>query len=291
VTQNVTQFPVRVRIDNRDGLLRPGMNTEVEIHIGARQDVPAVPNAALRTPRDVGSAAEVLGLDPQQVQQQLAAAQQQRQAAPQGAGDSTGRTSLGAATPASAKDSAGAKGVAASAGNAPAGNTMTTPDGRTIKLPEGVTEQQIRAIFQKRMSGGELDDKERAIMMQMRQLNGGGRGGMRGGMRGGQGATNDFGGSYIVFVKRGAAIEPVQIRTGLTDLDYSEVVSGLQAGDSVLILPSASLVNSQKDFKDRFTRMTGGGAVPGMQQQGGARPAGGATGGAAAGGARSGGGR
>jgi HlyD family secretion protein len=296
VTQNVTQFPVRVRIDNRDGLLRPGMNTEVEIHIGARQDVPAVPNAALRTPRDVGSAAEVLGLDPQQVQQQLAAAQQQRQAAPQGAGDSTGRTSLGAATPASAKDSAGAKGVAASAGNAPAGNTMTTPDGRTIKLPEGVTEQQIRAIFQKRMSGGELDDKERAIMTQMRQLNGGGRG--RGGARGGQGATNDFGGSYIVFVKRGTSIEPLQIRTGLTDLDYSEVVSGLQAGDSVLILPSASLVNSQKDFKDRFTRMTGGGAVPGMQQQGGAR-AGGAAGGAGgaggggggAGGARSGGGR
>jgi HlyD family secretion protein len=283
VTQNVTQFPVRVRIANREGLLRPGMNTEVEIHIGERQGVPAVPNAALRTPRDVGSAAEVLGLDPQQVQQRLAAAQQ-RPAAPQGEnarGDSTGRTSLGAATPAGAKDSA-------------ATNTMTTPDGRTIKLPEGVTEQQIRAIFQKRMSGGELSAEERATMRKMSQLNGGGRGG-RGGMRGGAGgpgATSDFGGTYIVFVKHGAEITPLQIRTGLTDLDYSEVINGLQAGDSVLILPSASLVNSQKDFKDRFTRMTGGGAVPGMQQQGGARAGGaGGAGGATGGGARSGGGR
>jgi HlyD family secretion protein len=59
--QNVTMFAVLVRIDNRAGLLRPGMNSEVEIHVGEREDILAVPNAALRTPRDVGSAAEVLG--------------------------------------------------------------------------------------------------------------------------------------------------------------------------------------------------------------------------------------
>src|SRR2546422_8554180 len=35
----------------------------------------AVPNAALRTQRDVAAGASVLGLDPQAVQQQLAAAQ------------------------------------------------------------------------------------------------------------------------------------------------------------------------------------------------------------------------
>jgi hypothetical protein len=58
----------------------------------------------------------------------------------------------------------------------------------------------------------------------------------------------------------------VQIQTGLTDLDYVEVVNGLAEGDQVLILPSASLVNSQKEMKDRFQRMTGGG-LPGVQQQ------------------------
>jgi hypothetical protein len=70
----------------------------------------------------------------------------------------------------------------------------------------------------------------------------------------------------------------VWIRTGLTDLDYSEVVSGLQPGDSVYVLPSASLIQSQQDMRQRMNQMTGGGAVPGMQQQppaAGARPGGG----------------
>ena len=73
-----------------------------------------------------------------------------------------------------------------------------------------------------------------------------------------------FGGQYIVFVKREGQPTPVSIRTGLTDLDYSEVVSGLQAGDSVLALPSASLINSQTEMQSRMNRMTGGGGVPGM---------------------------
>src|SRR3989442_1345572 len=75
VSQNVTMFPVDVNILNPEHLLKPGMNTEVEIHIGQRQGVLAIPNAALRTPRDVASAASVLGLDPQTVQRQLSAAQ------------------------------------------------------------------------------------------------------------------------------------------------------------------------------------------------------------------------
>ena len=53
---------------------------------------------------------------------------------------------------------------------------------------------------------------------------------------------------------------PARVRTGLTDLDYSEVVSGLKAGDSVLVLPSASLINSQQEFKNRMTRHDGSAA-------------------------------
>jgi hypothetical protein len=82
---------------------------------------------------------------------------------------------------------------------------------------------------------------------------------------------------YIVFAKRKGQTEPVWIRTGLTDLDYSEVLTGLTEGDSVLVLPSASLVQSQQESRERVNRITGGGGVPGMQQQptqptGGARP-------------------
>ncbi len=249
VLQNVTMFPVLVRIDNRDGLLRTGMNTEVEIHVGRRDSVLAVPNAALRTERDVASAAGVLGLTMEQVQEQLAAARQPRQ------GDTATQATLGA----SATASNSAK---------PAGNTMTTPDGRTVKLPEGVSPEQVRAIFAKFRSGEQPTPAERGILNKMRQLNGGGGGGRQGGAQRGGGVDAQLGGNYIVLKKTAEGPVAVPVRTGLTDLDYSEVVSGLQAGDSVLILPSASLVAAQQEFKERVNRVTGGGGVPGMQQRG-----------------------
>jgi HlyD family secretion protein len=185
IQQNVTMFPVIVRIDNHEGLLRPGMNCEVEVHVGEREDAIAVPNAALRTQKDVASAAQVLGLDHQRVQEQLAAAEPARR-------DSTGaRTSTAAS-----RTKPGAK------------RTATTID----------------------TSGSR------------------------------------FGGRYIVFAKRGGQIMPVQIRTGLTDLDYTEVTAGLTETDSVLILPSASLVQSQQQARQRMNYITGGG-LPGVQNQ------------------------
>ena len=85
-------------------------------------------------------------------------------------------------------------------------------------------------------------------------------------MRGGMGRNNSFNASYIVFVLRQGKPTPVTIRTGLTDLDYIEVQSGLTEQDTVLLLPSASLVQAQQDFKNRFQNMTGGG-LPGLRQQ------------------------
>jgi HlyD family secretion protein len=204
--QNVTMFPVLVRIDNKEGLLRPGMNAEVEIHVGRRNDVLAVPNAALRTPRDVASAASVLGLSPEAVQKELAAetpsvsGSQRANAArtdSSTSADSAGHASLGASSPPAASGS-------------------------------------VRG---------------------------------RAGMRNRRGQAQGEGSRYIVFVKRNGQPSPVWIRTGLTDMDYSEVQDGLKESDSVLVLPSASLVQSQQDMRDRFNRATGGGAVPGMRQQ------------------------
>jgi hypothetical protein len=50
----------------------------------------------------------------------------------------------------------------------------------------------------------------------------------------------------------------------LTDLDYIEVLGGLTEQDTVLVLPSASLINSQRDMQQRM-RSVGG--LPGVQQQ------------------------
>ena len=239
VQQNVTMFPVLVRIANPGHLLKPGMNTEVEIHVGRRENVIAVPNAALRTQRDVASAAQVLGLDPAQVQQQLAAAPQQA-------------ASLG-----------GNRARGDSTAPASGGSTMTTPDGRTIQLPPGVTEAQVLAIRQKRMSGQDLTPAEQAIQRQlMSQFQNRGAGGA-----GGTGTrrSGDVS-SYIVFVLRKGKPTPLQVRTGLSDLDYIEVVNGLTEQDTVLVLPSASLLNSQRDMQQRMRAVTGGG-LPGLQQQ------------------------
>jgi hypothetical protein len=74
-----------------------------------------------------------------------------------------------------------------------------------------------------------------------------------------------------VFALRDGRPTPLSIRTGLTDLDYIEVLNGLSEGDTVLLLPSASLVQGQREMRERFQRMTGGG-LPGVQQQ---QPAGG----------------
>lgn len=249
VTQNVTQFPVLVNIVNPNHLLKPGMNTEAEIHVGQRQGVLAIPNAALRTPGDVSSAAQVLGLDPQAVQQQLAQA-----AAPRG--DSGSASLGGGGARADANPPQGGKPGQAQA-------TLTLPDGRQIPLPAGVTAEQVQAAMRKRFSGGELTPAEQAMLRQVFAQFRGGAGGGSGGMRR---QTNDAGGRYIVFVLRNGTPTPVQIRTGLTDLDYSEVTSGLTEKDTVLVLPSASLVNSQQQFQQRVQSMTGGG-IPGMRQQ------------------------
>jgi HlyD family secretion protein len=216
--QNVTVFPVAVRIQNKEGLLRPGMNTEVEIHIGQRQGVPAVPNAALRTSRDVGSAAQVLGLSADDVQRELAA---------------------------SSGPSASSAGASPPAGAAGGGRDSLRRDSARDS-----TRRRVRPDSAGRTRG------------QFRGTGGGGGAARRG--------TDVGGGRYVVFVKRNGVPTPQWIRTGLTDLDYSEVVQGLRVGDSVYVLPSASLVQSQQDMQQRMNRVTGGGAVPGMRQQTGA---------------------
>jgi len=86
-------------------------------------------------------------------------------------------------------------------------------------------------------------------------------------------------------MKNGKA-KPVYIQTGLTDMDYSEVKLGLVEGDSVLLLPSASLVQQQAQMQARMSANSG---LPGQ-----AKPAGTTAGpgaGAAAGGGGGGGNR
>lgn len=65
IQQNVTMFPVIVRLDNRSGLLKPGMNSEVTVMVSARPNALLASNSAVVQVADASPAAMVLGLDPE----------------------------------------------------------------------------------------------------------------------------------------------------------------------------------------------------------------------------------
>lgn len=146
VEQNVTTFPVIIRIPNPEGLLKPGMNAEVEVMIGEERDALAVPNTALRDPAELDAAADYLGIS---------------------------RDSLRA---------------------------------------------QLRSVPP---------------------------------------------GAFVVFTVDGGAIRAVPVRTGLTDFDYSTVRDGLASGDTVLILPTAGLLQDQARRQEWIQRRVGGGPLGG----------------------------
>ena len=228
-------FPVLIDLDNSEGLLKPGMNADVELVVADRSDVLTVTNAALRTEGDVFVAGNVVGLSEDRVREMLAAS-----------------------TLPPRPESEGAR---------PAG-------------PPGLSEEDqamLRSIMTKRRNAEELTEEEAAFSRRMMQQfaraggrgGGPGRGGPRGGGpgRGGGGfgppgaerprsssVDSQFGGDYIVYVLRDDQPVAVRIRAGVTDLDRTEVVLGLEEGDEVLILPSASLIEAQEYFQTRMRR-------------------------------------
>ncbi|HEY3935476.1 MAG TPA: efflux RND transporter periplasmic adaptor subunit [Gemmatimonadales bacterium] len=279
--QNVTMFPVDIRIDNKDNLLKPGMNADVSIAVGQRLGVLAVPNAALRTEKDVASAGSVLGINPTDLQKMLADARQTF--ANQGAQKSDTGTQAALPTPdgsAAPADSGGGAGMTRQGGGHGDRNGGGDSGGHGSR--RGGNENGGNAAGNTSETAGNSGSGGGGGSGGF----GGGRGRGRGG-RGGGGTDYSFGGRYIVFAMKHGKATPVYIQTGLTDLDYSEVKSGLALGDSVLLLPSASLVQSQQQLQQRMSANAG---LPGQTKpaassgRGAATPAAGPATGAGAGG-------
>jgi len=144
VEQNVTMFGVLVSIENRERLLKPGMNSEVTITVARKDDILTLPVPALRTNRDLTATAQILGISEDELSAQL------QPRGPQGGEQ-----------------------VAA----APAAPRTITLGERTIELPEGVSAEQVRAAMAKRRAGEELSPEERAMMRKV--FEGGGSAGGR----------------------------------------------------------------------------------------------------------------
>ena len=90
IQQNVTMFPVLVTLENLEGLLKPGMNGETNVMVEQRSGVLAVPNDAVRNPREAAATAPILGLNPDSVRAQIAAQMAARGGGRQGGGGGGG---------------------------------------------------------------------------------------------------------------------------------------------------------------------------------------------------------
>jgi HlyD family secretion protein len=227
VEQNVTMFAVLVSINNRAGLLMPGMNAEVEVSIARSENVVTIPVMALRTNRDISSTAVILGIEETELRALLNSAGGRKQPDVD-AGESVQTIEIG---------------------------------GREVELPAGTDADKVREIMKKRRSGGTLTADERQLMQRIFEGAGGqGSSGTK------SGTDYRFGGNFWVVMDTEGNASPVirKIRTGITDLDRVEIVEGLEESESVLVLPSSHLVETQQDLQNFLNRRIG---IPGIQRR------------------------
>jgi HlyD family secretion protein len=253
VQSSVTMFPVLVSLNNSDGALKPGMNGQVVMDIARRDNVLAVPSDAVRNARDAATVATVLGVSPDSLRSMLASSRR------------------GGGGPGAAAGTGGAGGAGAGARTAFAAGTDTARGGRfrrgASSTPSAAGQVGDSAGRRRFSQGG-------ASAPSSTGSSGGGQGGAGFAGAGGGGGR---GGMQVVFVKKDGKYTPRPVRLGISDFDYTEVLSGVTQGEQVALLGAALLQAQREQQQQRIRAGTGGG----LQQQ---TPAGGGTGGGGGGG-------
>jgi len=240
VQSSVTMFPVLVSLNNSDGALKPGMNGQVVMDIARKDNVLAVPSDAIRNARDAATVASVLGVSPDSLRSMLAAGRRG------GAGGARGGAASSTASAAGRPDSAARARFRAGASSTPGsfGGDSTR-----------------RRRFAQGGAGGAGSTGGASF--------GSGQGGGGAGTGGGGGRA----GMQIVFVKKDGKYTPRVVRVGISDFDYTEILSGVNQGEQVALLGAALLQAQREQQQQRIRAGTGGG----LQQQ--QAPAGGGGGG------------
>ncbi len=209
IQQSVTMFPVIISLPNNERLLLPGMNGEVSVNVESRLNVITVPNDAVRSMRDAGAAAEMLGMDPEAVMATL------RGGAPRGGANAQASdTSTGRAVPVGS-DSATRVAAAGAAAGRPA-SAGGRPGGSAPRAGAGVASRRNPTPARQ---------------------------------------------GVVFVVKDSGVYEPRMVRLGVSDYDYSEVISGLEEGEMVASLAMAALQAAREQRNARFGQM---GGVPGL---------------------------
>jgi HlyD family secretion protein len=295
VQQGVTMFPVLITLDNREGLLKPGMNGEVSVLIDERVNVLAVPNDAVRNMREAVATAPLLGLDPETVQAQLQAqfggrrgnrgsggvrqqgeqgqqsrgfgGRQQIEVSDQQCADV--RTAV-ARRPAERRK---LEELQTRLRAADADRMTLLGEMRAIYQTVGVDARVAMACRRREQNGADGDGRTSPSTRLSTPTNG---------------ATADPDARPartrpgLVFVAEGNTYTPRVVTLGAGNYDFTEVVSGLREGERVALLASLAVQAEREERNERFRSRMGG--IPGMQgggagQGGGPRGGGGGPGG------------
>ena len=254
VVQNVVNFPVIVRLDNSEGILKPGMSANVSFLLAERPNAITLPNNAIVAFDEMTAAASVLGVPDERLQMDPSVFQELR------------REMAGGAPSVRLDGADGVEGVR-----------------RGRRGGGGQTPENLQRL-RERMQGGELSQEEIQAIMQQARSGGGGFGAGRGGAGGfgrgaggggfgpeggaqagagrGSAASDTDGRSGIVFVEgKDGTLSPRAILIGVTDWSNSEILAGLEEGERVALIAVAGM----QDENSRGFRFRGRMGIPFMR--------------------------
>ena len=260
VQQSVTMFPVLIRLDNRDGALMPGMNTDVSILVEHADNVLAIPNDAVRSMRDAATAATALGLDPQKVSASLASQ----------------RGSRGGSAPAVAVTQPQCDSVQKVLAAHPAAQAALTKYRQQMRT-DTAHAAQLRASAKATTDSLHLDAAVLRGCMQLRRSSAGGSALAMGDASETPVPGNTKPHAGLVFVAANGTFEPRMAMLGVGNYDVTQVLSGLNEGDNVALINAAMLQQNRLLQQQKIQSRMG---LPGVNQGSGAAPAGGRGGGA-----------
>jgi HlyD family secretion protein len=239
VDQNVTMFPVLVQLDNSSGLLKVGMNADVEVQIASRENVIVVPNSAVVATRDAAAAGLVLGISEDDVRAAMRPPTQATATAGETGGEGISEECV------------------ALMSKMREGGIQGLSEEDRAKLRECGAGQQLA-------QGGQAGGQEEAGRQGGRQGRGGNRQGGLGGPRGGGSQPGQQRTGIVFVTNETGGFEPRFLTLGVNDWEFTEVIRGVEEGDQVVIISVARLQQSQQEFLDRMRERAGGnGPIPG----------------------------
>jgi len=238
VAQNVTTFEVTAEVDNPGHLLKSGMNANVEILTAEKRNVLLAPNEAIK---------ELLEVMP------YFSAEEKKKFAGFTMGGNGG-------------------GAMARTSGSPSG---TGGGGQQVVVMQGGPGGAAGGASRGGRSGGGMRRNFDPSKIDLSKLDPEARerikrwsatGGRQGEKKGD--SSENLGHPRWVLVKKGNEIKPKQVMAGISNLDNTEIISGLAEGEEVISQPTSMLA---KDREEMQKRMRSFGGIPGMGSGGGGR--------------------